>query len=69
MVLGGVVHLRIVIGQQRLQNTQLVAPDATGANFGTARLEVEAPALAGSGQRYGQGPVTGAHRQDGLALA
>jgi hypothetical protein len=38
--------LRIVIGQQRLQNTQLVAPDAPGADFGTAGLEVEAPALA-----------------------
>ncbi|MNN47591.1 hypothetical protein D3C81_1620190 [compost metagenome] len=67
-VLCGVVHLRIVVSQHRLQGAQLVAADAPGADFGAAGLEVEAPALAAFAQRYGQRPVLTAHRQYGLAL-
>ncbi|MNM52427.1 hypothetical protein D3C81_635050 [compost metagenome] len=68
VVLGGVVHLCVVVGQHRLHGAQFVAANAPGADFGAAGLEVEAPALVALGQRYGQGPVITAHRQNGLAL-
>ncbi|MNN77017.1 hypothetical protein D3C81_1934480 [compost metagenome] len=44
VVLRGVVHLRIVIGKQRLHSGQLVPANAPGTNLGTAGLEVKAPA-------------------------
>ncbi|MNI38599.1 hypothetical protein D3C73_927490 [compost metagenome] len=65
---GGIVHLRIVIGQHRLLGVQFVAANTPGAQFGVAGLDVEAPTAFALHQGDGQGPVVLAHGQGGLAF-